>query len=575
MQYIIKLSIALPVVYLFYWLLLRRLTFYNWNRWYLLGYSMFCFFIPLINVFDWLQQHGLQNAAVISYIPALPVMEKNNAIAATGKTGIDWWILYVAVITAGCLFMLGRLLVQFLSLRRLRSSAMLLSDGPVKLYHIDKKIIPFSTSSAIYVNRNLHNEQELQEIIRHEFIHVKQRHSFDLWWGEILCILNWYNPFAWLIRKAIRQNLEFIADHQVLQSGLDRKQYQYLLLKVTGIAPFRIASNFNFSSLKKRIVMMNKNKSANVHLMRFLFMLPLLVVVLLAFRKVAVNNYIASEKKITDTVPASAPKRSKVPNALKEKGIEQITKKIKENKVYIKFENGTTKVFDLNKPEEKEAFEEEYGELAPPPPPLAAPRPGHASIPAAPPVPETAPVAAPTAVPAIPGAPVVTPAAPASVPTPPTPVKASGRASVAEVREGAPVAVAAPDEDVAEAAWGTTAPKRIIATADVIEIRPAAMAGIANPVEETTELLEIKNTTTREQLEQLTHELKEKGYTLTLSHVKYNDGALVSLEGSVSNGTTKGNFSGDRFKTLTVRVGKSNTNHFYITVYGGSVSFQQ
>ncbi len=50
-------------------------------------------------------------------------------------------------------------------------------------------------------------------------------------WAEVLCILNWYNPFAWLIKKVIRQNLEFIADQKVLQNGLDKKQYQYLLLK--------------------------------------------------------------------------------------------------------------------------------------------------------------------------------------------------------------------------------------------------------------------------------------------------------------------------------------------------------
>ncbi|WP_315818197.1 M56 family metallopeptidase [Paraflavitalea speifideaquila] len=250
MQYLLKLSIALTVVYLFYWLLLRRLTFYNWNRWYLLVYSLFAFLIPLINVFDLLQQHGLQNAAVISYIPALTPV---GTVVAAREPGVDGWLILAIVFTAGSGLMLGRLLLQYLSLKRLQSSATLLSDGTVKLYHVDQQIIPFSTGSAIYVNRHLHNEQELKEIIRHEFIHVKQRHSVDLWWSEILCIINWYNPFAWLIRKAIRQNLEFIADDQVLQSGLDRKQYQYLLLKVTGIAAFSIAPNFNFSSLKNAL----------------------------------------------------------------------------------------------------------------------------------------------------------------------------------------------------------------------------------------------------------------------------------------------------------------------------------
>ena len=118
-----------------------------------------------------------------------------------------------------------------------------------------------------------------------KFIYVKQKHSADMIFAEVLCILNWYNPFAWLIKKVICQNLEFIADHQVLNSGLDKKQYQYLLLKVAGSASFRIANQFNFSFLRKRILMMNKMKSAKLHLVRFLFVLPLLAVLLLSFRQ--------------------------------------------------------------------------------------------------------------------------------------------------------------------------------------------------------------------------------------------------------------------------------------------------
>jgi hypothetical protein len=86
------------------------------------------------------------------------------------------------------------------------------------------------------------------------------------------------------MRYAIRQNLEFLADDQVLKNGLDKKQYQYLLLKVIGNRQFSVAANFNFSSLKNRIAMMNKLKSAKLHLIKFLFILPLLAVLLISFR---------------------------------------------------------------------------------------------------------------------------------------------------------------------------------------------------------------------------------------------------------------------------------------------------
>jgi hypothetical protein len=376
-----------------------------------------------------LQQRGWQDAAVVSYIPAITAA---NGVEA--GAGINWWTVLILIVAAGSLLMLGRLLIQFLSLKRLQSSAVLLSDGEVKLYHVDQKIIPFSTHSAIYINRHLHDESELKEIIHHEFIHVKQRHSFDLWWSEILCILNWYNPFAWLIRKAIRQNLEFIADHQVLQSGLDRKQYQYLLLKVTGIAPFSIAPKFNFSSLKKRIVMMNKSKSANINVMRFLFILPLLVVVLLAFRSVATVNNNYPEKKITDTVPTTAPRITASgtvtkDNRLQQKGVKAITIKATDKqdvKARVTFLDGKEKEYNLNDPEEKEAFEREYGDLAPPTPPAPV-TPAHAPKPVAAPTkvtlakpaapvatPDEVEIAAPVAVPATPKAPKA-PAAPKKV----------------------------------------------------------------------------------------------------------------------------------------------------------------
>jgi beta-lactamase regulating signal transducer with metallopeptidase domain len=174
-------------------------------------------------------------------------------------------------------------------------------------------IIPFSFGKSIYINRAMHSEEELKKIIEHEFVHIKQRHSADMIWAEIFCMLNWYNPFAWLIRKSIRQNLEFIADNGVLESGIDRKQYQYLLLKVTGNTSYSMGNNFNFSSLAKRIFMMNKAKSATIHLVKFLFILPLAAVMILAFRSNHQNTESAIKVVLRDTQPVPAIKPAAIP----------------------------------------------------------------------------------------------------------------------------------------------------------------------------------------------------------------------------------------------------------------------
>jgi hypothetical protein len=190
----------------------------------------------------------------------------------------------------------------------MKRKALLVRTGGLNIYQVNEKIIPFSFGKNIFLNHDLHKGDELSEIILHEFIHVRQLHSIDIIWAEILCLLNWYNPFAWMLKRSIRQNLEFIADQKVLDNGIDRKKYQYLLLKVVGNNQYSIANQFNFSSLKKRIVMMNKIKSARVHMLRFLFLVPLLAVILLSFRDgLSLNSQSKSALPVTDTLPPRPP----------------------------------------------------------------------------------------------------------------------------------------------------------------------------------------------------------------------------------------------------------------------------
>src|SRR5206468_756662 len=137
-------------------------------------------------------------------------------------------------IAVGMLIMLCRLVLQFFSFKKMLQKAEAVTADGMNLYQVNDNIIPFSFGNSIFINRHLHTEGELQEIIRHEFVHVKQRHSIDIIWAELLCIVNWYNPFAWLLKRSIRQNLEFIADNKVLENGINKKEYQYLLLKVIG-----------------------------------------------------------------------------------------------------------------------------------------------------------------------------------------------------------------------------------------------------------------------------------------------------------------------------------------------------
>lgn len=404
--YLIKLSLTIALLFLFYQLVLRRLTFYTWNRWYLLLYTLLSFFIPFIDISPAVNSSKLEG---IQLIRSIPVVENLKPLASAplvlqSETGHNWNLLLLLFLS-GVVLLLTRLLVVYGAYRKLKRNALLISEGKVCIYQVDQTIIPFSFGRSIFINQNLQQGNDLEEIIRHEFVHVRQRHTIDIVWSEVFCAFNWYNPFAWLIRHSIRQNLEFIADSHVLQGGIDKKQYQYLLLKVMGSDRMRIASQFNFSSLKKRIIMMNKNQSARASLLRFLFMLPLLAVLLLAFRRDSFSSLSFERAHISkpsspdatatvrqplySTAPVQpttthlqksrALPKDTLPNEAhgflqRNPAVRDVSWQSQPFRLLIHFKNGRTETYRLENSEEVKKAEALYGPLpvAPPPPPARA-----------------------------------------------------------------------------------------------------------------------------------------------------------------------------------------------------------
>lgn len=311
--YLLKLSISLGFVYLFYRIFLWKLTFHQWNRWYLLGYTACSFIIPFININPFMEKQTQEQLEWVPNIHRVDVAITTNYREISLWMQPDTWVYILMAL--GILFFSIRFVIQYTSILGIRRKASVISHEGIIMYKVDENIVPFTFGNAIYLNPQLHTEIELEEILRHEFVHVRQNHSIDMVWTEILCILNWYNPFAWLLRHAIRQNLEFIADHQVLQHGVDKKQYQYLLLKVMGASPYSMGVPFNLNSLKKRINMMNQMRSTKVHLLKFLFILPLLLVLLLSFRTQQLQQIKEDTLKKTvtvtviDTIPGTMDKK--------------------------------------------------------------------------------------------------------------------------------------------------------------------------------------------------------------------------------------------------------------------------
>jgi len=279
--FLLKVNIALLLFCAGYYLVLRHLTFYTLNRVYLVGAILFATVYPQINL-DNFARHHQQLAQPVQAMVLHLQAPAETLVKPLAQPGYWYWA--EVLFFAGAAFMAIRLLMQLFSLYKLhrRSVPMKIRDHDVRIIHGNDG--PFSFWKSIYINPAKHIEADLKAILKHEQIHVDEWHTLDILLAEISTIFYWFNPGIWLMKKAVRENIEFITDRKILRSGADSKQYQYSLVNVSfAVAPHTIVNNFNLSTIKKRIVMMNAKRSSKINLTRYAFLVPLLLICLFAF----------------------------------------------------------------------------------------------------------------------------------------------------------------------------------------------------------------------------------------------------------------------------------------------------
>lgn len=276
LTYIIQVNLLLGLLFLGYHYLLKNLTFYRSNRIYFLLGSLYAFVYPFLNFKDWFSEKvSIPQGLVLEYIPF--VIESDES-----KFSINDLVVYIA--SLGALYFLFKLIVQLFSLARIHWYSKPSQWREFLFRNVIFPITPFSFFNKVYIHKEQHHELELNDIFKHEYVHVRGHHSIDVLWFEIVLLICWYNPFVWLMRKSVRQNLEFLTDQQVLDKGVDRQAYQYSLLNVTKQgAQVGISNQFNFKTLKKRIMMMNKKRSSKLELSKYVFLLPILIITGITF----------------------------------------------------------------------------------------------------------------------------------------------------------------------------------------------------------------------------------------------------------------------------------------------------
>jgi len=294
---------------------------------FLLGSVVFSVILPFL-------KFHIYNAdpVVLAEITVTPYRNLIEAVTVYGKDlsgSVEQAILsanlIILIYLLGVAFFLGRFLFRIAVLYRLISKNKVQHLQGFYLVTLNKELSPFSFLKYVFISNTLQQNEDYPKMIAHELEHVKQGHTYDVIILEMLSVFQWFNPFFWMLRRAIRENHEYLADQAVLKSGIKRGYYKKLLLNQCVGVQFEIANNFNYSLIKNRIKMMSRKSSrfANSKIVFGLLAAAMLVIVF------ACEEKESFQIEPGETEPPQEMKVTLLNNKLKIEGAEENLEKVK------------------------------------------------------------------------------------------------------------------------------------------------------------------------------------------------------------------------------------------------------
>lgn len=324
-----KSAFIITLFYVVYKGFLHRETYFKSIRYFLLTGIIVAAVIPFVVIPIYVETEFIQ--------PSLEVIESTFIKSKTNSYSTFNWVnvlLFSYFIGAG--YFIIRLGIQLFSIGSLIYKNKFTKSDGYYFVEIANEISPFSFFNFIVFNPNRFSKTELDQILAHEKVHAMQQHSIDNIMANLLVAFQWFNPIAWLYKKDIEQNLEFIADECALKVSKSYRSYQQLLLK-TSIPNYQmaLANNFYNSLLKKRIIMLQSKKSNSKSQWKIAIILPLLIAFVFAFNTKTIAQKKEVKKEIIKiTTEIYARMISKESN---KDQLEEVSKSFAENGLDVKF----------------------------------------------------------------------------------------------------------------------------------------------------------------------------------------------------------------------------------------------
>ena len=333
--YLLKVIICSGILCGYYYIGLRNKIFHRWNRFYLLASIVLALVVPLmkINIF---QKHDADKGTVVRLLQTINssdeiIIEYNrNNGQLSSENIIKGGYLLISII------LLFVFLTALYKISRLKKKYPETKLKGINFISTDAKGTPFSFFNSIFWNNaiDLHSRQGHQ-IFNHEIAHVKEKHSYDKVFINIVLLFFWINPFFWLMQRELSMIHEFIADKEAMEDSDINAFAEMVLQTVYPGQHFSITNNFH-SPLKRRLTMFTKNENPKASYISRILVLPLATVVFFAFTLKMKTTGIAnhySGKKITVVIDAGhgGSDNGAIENDVKEKDLNlSIAKEIKE-----------------------------------------------------------------------------------------------------------------------------------------------------------------------------------------------------------------------------------------------------
>ena len=306
--YLLRVSAYAAAIYSFYWIALRHTTFHQLNRGYLLTGLLLAFILPFLRIQSSLQFQTVNLETMLQAInePDWLLSDESQATGVLAGSNPDWnqILLYSYIVIA--LIILIRSIKGIRSIFKIKKKSVVIQTEGISFHTGPDIRQPFSFLKWIfYPAYNGKNIKEL-EILKHEKAHADQWHTLDLLFIELITVVLWFNPFVFLFRQSLKQVHEYQADLKAVETSEAKAEYLRLLVSnaeksvLTGIA-----SQFYWLKLKKRIIMITKNKTTKLYKLSYILIIPIIAISIMAFNSI---DFVSADPiQKAGNVPSIAP----------------------------------------------------------------------------------------------------------------------------------------------------------------------------------------------------------------------------------------------------------------------------